>query len=78
MAITLRKPVEVKSKTKLPAVLEAFLDKSIESMDQQQLSAWREESAKIMRKAKRRVAAEKLASATHSDARPAARKMRRA
>lgn len=77
MAITIDKPA-TKSTNELPAVVEEFLRKSIEKMDENQLKTWKRQSASIMRKAKRRASAEKASSATQVGAQPAARKMRSA
>jgi hypothetical protein len=55
----MEKPVST-SAHDIPQVLTDFVHESIQSMDERQLRSWKRESNKIMRKAKRRVAAAAL------------------
>jgi len=56
MTTTLEKPVST-SAGDIPEALKDFVHQSVQSMDEKQLRAWKRESKKIMRKAKRRAAA---------------------
>lgn len=76
MTVTLEKSASTSNKG-LPAEVEDFVHKSIQSMDEKQLRAWKRESKKIMKKARRRVAAEVGDAAVAGEHR-AARKMRQA
>ena len=69
MTTLMEKPVST-SAHDIPQVLTDFVHDSIQSMDERQLRSWKRESNKIMRKAKRRVAAAAL-TAVHEKQRSA-------
>ena len=65
MPTTLEKPIST-SADDIPQALKDFVHENIQLMDEKQLRAWKRESEKIMRQAKRQVTVASVATAARA------------